>query len=383
MWCSWLRRRSTRWVGTGRSGFPGSWRPGLARRGRGWLFVPGLARIRRARSRRRRTLRPPARQMIWRRGALIRLSGPALIRGRWRDGRGMECRGPGPMTRGCWLSARTRLISASQGWVRSVRAVAASGIGTLIRSMRARCAGHRGPPTAGWRASHPKFSWRGGLTRPPEVRVIGRRSGDGRGAMWFGRGRRTPGCARNGVRSGAGRGLRKSVVSVVCIRKSRRGRTRGRRRVALGTRASPTAARRWARSSERARTGAGRGFWKSTARVASAGRPWESRCGRQRVPRRVVLGRLASHTAARRWARSSSEARIGVGNDLLRSRMRQGVLPTRMRISHFCRNLGATVPTMRASRGLSRGPGVLAMCRPWIECPKRWTRSRGLKTRRL
>ncbi len=97
-------------------------------------------------------------------------------------------------------------------------------------------------------------------------------------------------------------------------------RRRGRRRVVPVTRVSPTAARRWAGSSVRARSGVGYGLRRSEERMARASRDWRTAriCGRRRGRKHVVLVMPVSPTPASRWRTSSERASLGARRALRR-----------------------------------------------------------------
>ncbi len=124
-------------------------------------------------------------------------------------------------------------------------------------------------------------------------------------------------------RRGVCGGSRKSTtMRVMC----RSGRPRVPKRVVDVTRASPTAVSCWGRSSERARRGVGGGLPKSRMRPVRAcrisGRKRARSCVRRGVPRHVVLVTRASPTPAWHWGRSSEGARAGVRRCLRKSATR-------------------------------------------------------------
>ncbi len=146
------------------------------------------------------------------------------------------------------------------------------------------------------------------LATPTPARHWGRSSEEARGGVWP--------------------GLVKFSMRAICPRRgwrNGRGRRPERRYVVLVTRAIPTAARRWRRSSARARPGLWRGLPKSTARGVRTRLPLLSRSGKRAARRRFVRVTRAIPTRPRRWERSSAGARIGVRHGFGRSGMRSAV----------------------------------------------------------
>ncbi len=197
MWWPWLRRTLMVWAVQGRCAFPRSWRPGLVRREPDWQFVPERGRDPGRRCPGLRTANGPvvwsgSRRVFRRRGALILPSSLPWIRWLLRDGRGP--------------STRMQLSGLLGGPIRSVRAVAVSGLVAMIRRMRARRAGPCGPPVARWvwgrisrcgrklgKTVRPMWTWRAssrgrGVLVMCRVRVVWiRRWGPGIGIRMNGR----------------------------------------------------------------------------------------------------------------------------------------------------------------------------------------------------